>query len=303
MRRGSGRVTGPAADEAVVMLVVGGGLVLASLWAPWGRSTVGLLVADPTKDGWQWLTGGRDLMILAAGVLIAAVAVARSIGRQPSRAGLVGAGLISASLALLATVSGLRDREIVSLQGSLTVPIDFHSLTTNGPVVAMLGLILALGGLARASHPPPQRRPMSRRSVALLGAAALLVASTFMPWTYSGEAGVDPWELYDWADVGMVLVVAGIGLCAAFPPRWAFLALPVAAIVLPVIDAGDFARAPAGIRASSAQEGGPVRVGLVLALMAVLVAASALASAPGRRRRGVRALRANSGGGGNRTPN
>jgi hypothetical protein len=75
----------PAADRAAVALVAAGGLMLASLWAPWAQATEGIVVVPGTVDGWEWLTGGVDfgLAAVAAGAL--AAGTGRHAGRRSAR--------------------------------------------------------------------------------------------------------------------------------------------------------------------------------------------------------------------------
>jgi hypothetical protein len=233
---------------------------------------VGLLVADPLRSGWSWFSGGAAVLAAVAAALIV-IGAARTYGHQaPSWMRVFVAALGLAGTALV--LNALRPREFTASQAGAPIRIEFDPLIGDGPVLVLLGLALGVAGLARTG--PLSRRRTGARELVLFAAGAALALACFMPWTWADASRVNTWELYEWADTALVILAAAIALCAASPRHTFLIALPVAAVAIPLVDAGDILHAPAGIRGSATEEGTPVGSGLILAVLSIAVATGAL---------------------------
>jgi hypothetical protein len=269
--RPSRRSGGPS-----LLLLASGGLLTVALAAPWGYAddSFAVTTADATVSGWEWFDTAARAVLVATVAAIVAVAV-----RRP-RLGLARAILAVALVAgTLVVLTGLGDKRIATEWLGEVTPLRFSSALGSGPAVALMGLVLLAAALAGVRA----RAPAGARSFALLVAAAVLAGSTFLRWSWTASDNrADAWSLYEWADVGVVVLAAAIALMAAARPRRALLAIPLAAVTLPFLDRGVDPSGPGGFHEPIAHGGSPVGAGVVVAVGALVLVA--LVAARGSKR-------------------
>ena len=287
-----------APDRPGLLFVVAAGLAVASLFAPWARATEGLdfLALSFSSDdharasGWEWLTGGRDVAIAAFAALLLALAAGRAaVGevRTPLLAATAAAGC---AVVLIVLIGGVDERIVTKTQYRVDPAIErglpsgnvtFGVSWGEGPLIALSAMTLAFVGVALALRPVRGALPLGK-VVLLVAAAAAVVVSTFMRWTWLGIAPVDAWGLYRWADTGLVLVATFAALSVALPRPRMWLVVPLIALALPFIEmsgSGD----PAGFN-DGRGTGNAVGPGALVAGAALAVAGIVLAWRPRTRR-------------------
>ena len=259
-----------------LLLLASGGLLTVALAAPWGYADNSFAVstADATVSGWEWFdTAARAVLVATV-----AASVAVAVGRP--RLGLARAILAIALVAGTAVVlTGLGDKRIPTQSLGEVTSLQFSPTLVSGPTVALVGLALLAAALVGAKAHAAARA----RTLALLVAAALLAGSTFLRWSWTASDNpADAWSLYEWADVGVVVLAAAIALMAATRPRRSLLAIPLAALTLPFLDLGVDPSGPGGFHEPIARAGSPVGAGVVVAVGALLLAMLVIARGSGR---------------------
>ena len=272
------------ADAPGLAMAAGAGLIATSLFAPWahwwhGTREMVLGFEVNRIDGWDRLDGGRAIAVAGVVALLAALAAWRLSGRPLPRAArslgaltVVGVGAWVA----LTTPFGVEARTPDPAQFSIAEP----SLR-EGPLVAAIGALLALGGVAAARLAPARR--LTGRGLALLLCGGALLAAMHPRWTSPGDA----WDVYPWADAGLALIAVLLVFAAMLPRHPALVVLPLAAIALPFADLGIHPSFPGGFAEPVGMEGSAVGAGAILALAAVLLALVTLAGRPTGRLSGL----------------
>jgi hypothetical protein len=223
-------------------LLVAAGLLIIALFAPWLEASTTNLVLFGAIDrvggffnaltaqltGWQrWSALDIALAALAAGLVVAA-------WRRPPRAVRIALVAVAALCAACVVVAGLGDktalpRDLPGFEPFVDVRESITLGPSNGPWIALAGLVLAIGALARSG---PRRIDLDRRGVLLAVLGTTVALSPFVNWVTIWELGLDPFGdagfdafvLLDWADTALVLGGAAIALTAVLP-RWKLLAL------------------------------------------------------------------------------
>ena len=240
---GERRSVGP--EVGGLALIASSALLALSGWAPWGASSVGLLVDDADASGWQWLGGGADV-VLAVAIAVTVVLGLMTLSARAVPRPLVWAGgaAMVANLAM-AVFTGLDDRERVVTQAVRDVRVSFSLLPWEGPTLMAVGSALAVAGLWLSLGRAPGRLTGTARMT--LAGAALTMIALFPWWTWSGDQRVNAWQLYDWAHSTCAILAALAIVAASVRQRRVGLTLVVLTVVAVLADGGSLS-APAGIR-------------------------------------------------------
>ena len=272
-------------DPAGLVLLAAGGLIVASLAAPWGRPTQGLARSSTPLRGWDWLPTTANAAMLAAVAVTLGLGLARLTARRP-RGGLIAIATVSLAAAATCIATGLGSKDVPTEQLGSMVDVAFSVEWQLGPLLAFIGIAVGLIGVLVAATRETSQSPVARRAIGLLLTGAMMGGAMFMNWTWAdGEELVDAWQTYEWAATAIVLLAAAIAVSGASRRSLALLALPAAALASPFLDAGVSKASPGGLSEPVAQAGSAMGLGVGLALVAVVAAVALLAPTSRRRER------------------
>jgi hypothetical protein len=172
-------------------------------------------------------------------------------------------------------VKGLEDQQRAVQELGRTVDVNFSPDVAGAPALALLGLAMALVG---SMAPRTSRGRLDVRAWVSSAALLLIAAAMFMDWTWTAGDDLRPaWEIYEWADSAVIALAALTVVLAGWQPRPALLAVPILAGIMPFVEYGFLGTTPGGFQAPAGMDGSPIGIGVPIALLGLVLAASMVA--------------------------